>query len=197
MTEGLLLGPSGVGFWVVVLVTVALSAWLADRGLPNLRSWFRRGAGDRLSKGLEDALDSMLDRKVAEWRDDLQAFKDVDSLRAERDRLQDQVDDLDDTMQEAKDALAREREEIEFKLGLEKRRRDQEHEFAEAGLERQRTELESEKLLAVRAAKIEAREEALEVAAKQNQDFLGRQEKLIETLTDALPKAKILAKLGG
>ena len=184
--------------WVaVVLIILALLAVCGDIEIPSFRSWFRRGAGDRLSRGLEDALDLMLDRKVAEWRDDLQAFKDVDSLRAERDKLQKQVTELGSQMADARDEIDRERDEIEFNLGLEKRRQQQDADFAHEGLEHQRLQLDSEKEVAVRLARLEAREEALKETAEQQQMFLDKQAELIETLTDALPKAEILARLKG
>lgn len=179
-------------FCVVGLI-VASVAYAPD----FIRGWFRRGSGDRYAKGLEDALDSMLDRKVAEWRDDLQAFKDVDTLRAQRNKLVDQVDSLAVEIEKARKDVEREREEIEFDLGLEKRRQEQDHSFAQEELENQRKSFEAEKDLAVRGARIEAREEALKVAAEQNTEFLDRQEEMIKTLVKALPKAEILAKLSG
>ncbi len=184
-------------FWFAwaVISGILFFEVLVNNPHSSIASWFRRGAGDRFSKGLEDALDSMLDRRVAEWRDDLRAFRDVDKLRAQRNDLQDQVDVLSKKMAVARDDIERERQEIEFDLGLEKRRQAQDHDFAQEELGGQRKSLEAEKDLAVRSARIEAREEALKVAAEQNTEFLDRQEKMIETLVAALPKAEILAKL--
>ena len=195
MSEHQIVAVCVTGFAVVVILwlTWCMGAW----EFPSLRPWFRRGTGDRYAKGLEDAMDSMLDRKVAEWRDDLQAFKDVDSLRAERDSLVEQVDALAETMESARQDVEYERHEIEFKLGLEKRRQEQDAEFAQESLDHQRGQLDSEKEVAVRLARVEAREEALKETAEQQQMFLDKQAELIETLTDALPKAEILARLKG
>ena len=50
--------------------------------------------------------------------------------------------------------------------------------------------------MAIREAEVKAREEALKVTSVQQEAFLEKQAELIETLTEALPKAEILARIG-
>ncbi len=190
--EQILVGLAGaIGVAMVLYLT-----WLLGIFDWSPRKWFRRGPGDQFVASLESVLDSLLDAKAREWKEELKGFRDLDTLRAEKRALQDRVDGLTVEMDKARRTIDREREEIEFQLGLEKQRRDQEHEFATSKLDHTRLQLEAEKGVAIREAQVMARTEALKVAAEQQGAFLARQEKLIETLTDALPKAEILAKIG-
>lgn len=188
--------------WVLICLTlIVFVSWLIislagpSEGW-SIRQWFRRGSSKRFSDALESTLDSILDAKAQEWQSELQGFRDLDAVRAEKRRLEDQVATLTQDMDTARREIAREREEIEFELGLEKQRRDQEHEFATGRLSQATVRLEAEKAVAIREASVQAREEALEVVGEQNKAFLEKQAELIETLTDALPKAEILAKIG-
>ena len=162
----------------------------------SIRQWFRRGSTKRYADALEETLDGLLDRKVEEWREELQGFRDMDSLRASKRRLEDQVASLTEDMDSARRDIHRERKEMEFDLGLEKQRRDQEQEFAEQRLTEAEARLGAEKDVAIREASVQAREEALTDGSAQSKLFLDKQAELIETLTDALPKAEILARIG-
>lgn len=195
MTTETMVGLITVGAGAAVILFAWLVSYLLANGLPDIRKWFRRGPGDQFASALESTLDGWLDSKAAEWRADLQGFKDLDALRAEKARLEDRVAELGDEMTTARRDIAREREEVEFQLGLEQRRSEQDQKFAGEELTVAREQLEAEKLVAVREAKVEAREEALTVGAALQTEALGRQEKLIETLTEALPKAELLAKV--
>ena len=186
--------------WVIYTFIALASLWMLNRvGLFDgfsIREWFRRGSSKRFADTLESTLDSLLDAKAKEWQSELQGFRDLDTLRAEKRRLEDQVASLTEETATARREIERERKEIEFELGLEKQRRDQEHGFAKDKLTQAGARLEAEKAVAIREARVKAREEALEVVGEQNRAFLDKQAELIETLTDALPKAEILAKIG-
>ena len=194
MTETSVWAILGLTVFISVLLWIMSPAGRFDGW--SIRQWFRRGSSKRFSDALESTLDSILDAKAKEWQSELQGLCDLDEVRAEKRRLEDQVATLTQDMDTARREIERERKEIEFDLGLEKQRREQEHEFATTKLDQAEKRLEAEKAVAIREASVKAREEALQVVGEQNRAFLEKQAELIETLTDALPKAEILARIG-
>ena len=111
----------------------------------------------------------------------------IETVQGERaSLLETEIEDLEDQIDNLEAEKIRTSREIEHKLGLHRKQ-----------IEAERDNLAKTHEVAVREAKVAAKEEAM----KASMDLLGthveRMERMTEIMVGALPKAEILAQIGG
>jgi len=148
---------------------------------------FTKIFGTQIEKDLAGAVERVVEDKL---RATLQNFGRVDGLQDTIRALQSQKISLSED-------IAREKLDLKHKLGLERMRQQQEAEIAKERLQVQREAIGAERDLAVKAARFEAKEEALEESRQMMDAFQDRQEKMIEHLLEALPSAELFKTVEG
>ncbi len=171
---------------------------------------FHKLFGSQIETDVGRAVERVMHQKLHET---LTAFSSLDELTEAKGRLQEEVAglrrakttlaaDVADERKKMEEALgdmaattARDKLNVEHALGLERMRMEQEQKVAEQELRNQRTLLEAEKGIGIREAKVEAKEEA----TKEARDLMDKQiaglTGLVDTLTEALPSAKIITRI--
>lgn len=150
----------------------------------------------RLFKTRNDELEEIIEKVVRAVIEDttahaglvLENVKTIAELEKMKTSLQKEVDRL-------KETTAAKNREIEHKLGLAKMRMDQEQELRESMHKHQQEHITAMGDVRINEARIAAREEAL----KRSDEILGEHlkllERLVNQLVEALPKAKISARI--
>ncbi len=151
--------------------------------------WFTRlFQNDNYAQAVS-AVEEVVDRKL---RETVSVLNSVDGLVQEKMVLESELDQLRRDSANLSSDIARERTDVSFKLGLEKLRQQQDAQIAQQQLQHQRDQIEAEKAVAIREARLAAKEEATEEARQQMRAFQDRQERMIGQLLEALPSAKII-----
>ncbi len=140
------------------------------------------------------AIEEVIDRKM---RETVSALNSIDGLAQEKIVVESELSELRREHKHLSEDIERERLDVKYKLGLEKMRQEQEARIAQERLQNQRDQIEAEKSVAVREARLTAKEEATEEARVQMREFQDRQERMIGQLLDALPSAKIIQRNNG
>lgn len=155
--------------------------------------WWRK-------QDVEAAVGSVFDARL---RETVTALKSVDELTAEKRTLQESLDQmrrdkdaLAEEIEREREVLGREKLDVQHKLGLEKMRQAQEAEMAKVEISAERERIKVETDLAVKEARLTARDAATAEAREQMSKFLDRQERMIETLLGSLPSAKLFQRTG-
>jgi hypothetical protein len=153
-----------------------------------LRDLFRRET-TKIEKAVESAIERVLKEHANATTEEIAALGTIRKLRAERDRLTEDIAELNRKKRE-------DEREIQHKLGLAKLRQEAEAELAEKKLGAREQQLEKEQAVAVKEARVAAKEEAMKRADELLGQQVERMEKLVDTLVAALPKAEMIANYG-
>lgn len=147
---------------------------------------FKRRDSDRLRDAVEGAVQRGVSEAIRRFRGDLDKLGDIDRLREEKHRLNEEIEKLKLERDRKQEEFDRREREIEHKVGLERKRQDQERELAR------------------REAKADAREEnqkqaekAVDERMKFFRDELDDQKELLMKVLERLPSAEIFAEIGG
>lgn len=146
---------------------------------------FTRVFGTQMEKDLATRAERIIERNIDAT---FNRFVDLDKAR-------DQLHILRNEKATLSEDIAREKLDLKHKLGLERMRQQQDAEIAKERLDALREAIGAEKDLAVKAARFEAKEEALTETRAQLVEFQDRQEKMIEHLLEALPTAELFKQV--
>jgi predicted nucleic acid-binding Zn-ribbon protein len=146
------------------------------------RTLFTRSSIDR---SIRNAFEDVLDSHAGRIRDEMGALGTIQDLRRERDRLADRIREMSKELEDLGEKHQREEREVKHKLGLEVLRQEQEERLRSKELGQERAELERQRELILREAKVGAREEAFEESKKILNDQLGRLERIVDSLAGA------------
>lgn len=130
------------------------------------RTLFARSS---LDHSVRTVLEDLLDDHAKRVREELGAIRTIEDLRVEKEHLTDRVRNLAKETADAEEVRAREKREMEHRLGL----RVEELEVKER-------RLDEEKSVIVREAKVAAREEALAETREILKSQLDRLERVID-----------------
>jgi len=147
---------------------------------------FTKIFGTQIEKELAQRAEQIIERNITNT---FNRFVELDKAR-------DQLHILRNEKATLAEDIAREKLDLKHKIGLERMRQKQEAEIAQERLDTQRKAIGAEKDLAVKAARFEAKEEALKETRVQMNEFQDRQEKMIEHLLEALPTAELFKTVG-
>jgi DNA-binding protein YbaB len=168
---------------------------------------FTRFFRSKIEVDVENAVARVVERKLEEV---IGAFENVDVLTAERSDadarrldLESQIAGLEReaaTLQEdmavERAQGARDKLDVDHKLGLDKIRIEADGERAAKDLAAERRNMQAEQKVAVQSATLEAKTEAAKEAREQMKALMDRQENMIEKLLEAQPDHRIREKRG-
>ncbi len=161
----------------------------------------------KIEVDVENAVARVVEKKLEEV---IGAFENVDNLTAERSDadkrrldLESQIAGLEReaaTLQEdmavERAQGARDKLDVDHKLGLDKIRIESDEKRSQKDLAAERRQMQAEQKVAVQSAELEAKKEAAEEAREQMKSLMDRQENMIEKLLDAQPDHRIKEKRG-
>lgn len=155
---------------------------------------FTKLFGTQIELDIASSIERVMEGKL---REAFAAIGSVEELASQKAKLTSELHRLQREKETLSEDMTREKLTMEHKLGLERRRQEQDAGLAAAAIDAERVHLKSVMEIGIREAKVEAREEAL----KETRELMGEQIEgltgLVDTLTKALPSAEIIAKVKG